>query len=186
MKSCLGKRKLLALLALGNLDEPRARNLRSHVRTCEGCRRYLEDLSALGQRLAVAIPGPAPKTSEAFHQGWIRRLQAEPPASPWQVALDRLSWRVALPALGAVAAAVIVLLSLLPRQPAAPRQMQAAHTPTASIAVRDFSPSLANYQRLATRSLDEFDELLTAQARRSKPSAPVFTASIFSAARFAD
>jgi hypothetical protein len=43
----------------------------------------------------------------------------------------------------------------------------------------ELAPSLANYQIVANRSLDELDELLTRQAHHPQPRAPIYTASAF-------
>jgi anti-sigma factor RsiW len=187
MKPCFSKRKLIAWLALGDLDERRAQDLRSHIQTCEGCRRYLEDLSALREKLRATEAGPTLESSESFHREWVGRLQAEQSPSTWRVLTELLNWRVALPALGAAAVLVVLVLSLLPRQPSASPPMHAGGAATTPVSVqRDLSPSVANYQRAAARSLDEFDELLTAQARHTQSHAPIYTASIFAAANMAN
>jgi hypothetical protein len=183
MKPCFGKRKLLAWLALGELDESRARNLQSHVQTCAGCRRYLEDLSCLRQELAAAEATPAHDPSASFHRKWVSRLKEEHRRSRWQMLTERPAWRVALPTLGGAAILVMVALAFLSRQPRIPapvvvRQAQATQTAQG----RDLSPSVANYRRAVNRSLDEFDDLLTAQAQRRSSPAPAYIASIFAAA----
>jgi len=183
MKPCFGKRKLIAWLALGELDERRAQALRSHIQTCEGCRRYLEEISAVRASLAAADTSPPSETSESFHREWVGRLKAEPATSLWQVLTERLNWRVALPAFGAVAVLVVLLLSLSPRQREVARPAPAAQTAATPVrAARDLSPSVGNYLRVAIRSLDEFDDLLTAQANQRTSHAPIFTASVFAAA----
>ena len=58
MKPCFSKRKLIAWLALGELDARRAQDLRAHIRTCDGCRRYLEGISTVGERLAASKTEP--------------------------------------------------------------------------------------------------------------------------------
>jgi anti-sigma factor RsiW len=182
MKPCFGKRKLLAWLALGELDERPAIELRSHIQTCEGCRRYLEALSSVREKLAVSETGPTPEPSAFFHRKWVARLKAEQPASSWQVLAERLSWRVTLPAVGAAAALVILTLSLFPRQPVVPPPARLSTLQKPSGAVRDLSPSIANYQHVAVRSLDEFDDLLTAQSNRQPPAGRIYTASTFAVA----
>jgi hypothetical protein len=183
MNPCFAKRKLIAWLALGDLEHHRAQDLRSHIQNCEGCRQYLAEISALREGLAAVEKNPSPELSERFHREWVGRLKAEPSVSPWQLLTERLSWRVALPALGAAAALLILMLSLLPRQPVVSSPVRVSQRqPTPLARGRDLSPSVANYQRAALRSLDEFDDLLTAQADRQPSPAPVYTASIFAAA----
>jgi anti-sigma factor RsiW len=187
MKPCFAKRKLIAWLALGELDERQAQDLRSHIQTCEGCRRYLEEISAVRKKLVAAETTPALEASESFHRKWVGRLRAEPSASFWQILAERLNWRVALPALGAAAVLVVLLLSLVPRQPGATPQMRADRAVvTPAAAGRDLSPSIANYQRTVVRSLEEFDELLTEQANHKASPTPIYTASIFAVANMAN
>ncbi len=183
MRPCFGKRKLLAWLALGELDDNRAHDLRAHVQACERCRRYLETLSALKEKLAAAETKSGIEPSASFHREWVARLRAEPSASVWQLCADRFSWRVALPALGAAAVLVILGLSLVHNRSVSPSAVETRGVAARPPAIRrDLSPSVANYQRVASRSLDEFDELLTAQAKRRTPPVPTYVASTFAAA----
>jgi hypothetical protein len=91
-----------------------------------------------------------------------------------------------VPVLGA-AALVIVMLSILERQPAvhlpAPTVVQAGSAPVLTSVP---TPTIANYQRVANRSLEELDDLLTRQAKRNLPLAPIYTASTFALANAAD
>ena len=141
------------------------------------------------ERLIAAEIRPDIQASEAFHRRLTGRL--EQPASLWerlvaQFAAARLSWRVALPVIGA-AALVIALLSVLVRQPAVtpptPIIVQAVQPPTPET---DLSPTISHYQRVANRSLDELDELLTRQANRNPSPAPIYTASMFALVNAAD
>jgi anti-sigma factor RsiW len=181
----------LALLALGELDAPRAAALRAHLETCEGCRCYIAEMSAITENLAATEMTPDIQTSESFHRRVVARLRAEPSDSIWQTLAApfiaaRLNWRVALPVVGA-AAVVIVILSIPARQPAAPPPartgVQAVLPPDIK---SELSPTIANYQRIATRSLDELDELLTKQGKRNPSPTPIYTASLFASARVLD
>jgi anti-sigma factor RsiW len=191
MKPCLGNRKPLALLAVGELDARVAAALRPHIETCEGCRRYLAEISAVTERVAAAEMTPDIQASESFHRGVVARLRAEPSGSIWQTlaapfVAARLNWRVALPGIGA-AALVIALLSILARQPVAhppaPTVVQAVLPPDIK---SDLPPTIANYERIATRSLDELDELLTVQSKRNPSPTPTYTASLFLSANVSD
>jgi anti-sigma factor RsiW len=182
MKPCSRNRKLLAWLALGELDARRAGELRAHIQTCDGCRRYLEQISTVTEKLTAAEVMPEIEASESFHQRLAGRL--EEPGSFWeslvaQFAPRRLNWRVALPVLG-TAALVVATLSILLRQPTisppVPIRVQAV---LPSVQTSDLPPTIANYQRVANRSLDELDELLTRQANRNPPPAQIYTASMF-------
>jgi anti-sigma factor RsiW len=191
MTPCSRNRKLLAWLALGELDARRAAALRAHIQTCDGCRRYLEELSTVTERLAAAEMTPDLQASESFHRRWVGRLRAEQPGSLWRIlaappAAARLNWRVVLPVLGA-AALVIAMLSIVVRQPGvslpAPTSVQAVLPP---VPRSDLPPTIANYQKVANRSLDALDDLLTRQGNRNPPPAPIYTASILASANAAD
>ena len=94
----------------------------------------------------------------------------------------RLNWRVALPVMGA-AAVVLAMVSILVRQPSVPSTppIQAQAVPPADIK-SDLPPTIANYQRVAAKSLDDLDDLLTAQSKHHASPAPIYTASLFGSA----
>jgi hypothetical protein len=191
MKPCFGKRRLVALLALGELDVRRAPALRAHLQTCAGCRAYFEAMSGISQKLAAADSQPELETSAVFHQRLMGRLRSEqaPPAwnSPgaWLAGL-RLNWRVALPVASA-GALLVLALALFPRHPGTSPSVQVSRPAQALLPPgRSLSPTVANYQQVASRSLDEFDDLLSAQARRNPCPAPSYTASMFAVASAPD
>jgi len=187
MKPCFSKRKLIAWLALGELDARRAQDLQAHIETCAGCRRYLEEISAIGAKLAAAETKPEIEPSAAFHQRLRGRLSAEQPGGLWNtpaawLAGMRLHWRVALPVMG-TAALVMLALALFPRHPGANPSLQASHPASVPLAPpRDLRPTVANYQQVAGRSLNELDDLLTMQARRKVSRTPIYTASMLALA----
>jgi hypothetical protein len=161
------------------------------METCDGCRRYLAEISAVTEKLAAAEKTPDLQASGAFHRRLVTRLGAEQSSSVWQTLAApflavRLNWRVALPVVGA-AALVIVLLPILVRPPAAPPPVLTGAQAVLPPDIRsDLPPTIANYQRIATRSLDELDELLTRQSRRCSSPTPIYTASMFAAASAAN
>ncbi len=183
MKPCFSKRKLLAWLALGELEARRARAVRAHLETCDGCRRYLAEITAVEERLAAADAEPEIEVSESFHRRLVGRLRAEPSKPPREVlaawlSATRLNWRVAFPVAG-FAALAIVVVSLFLRQPGVSPPVRSSHSAVAQpVGGEDLSPTVANYQRVAIRSLDEFDELLSRQAKRNPSRAPTYTASM--------
>ena len=182
MKPCSRHRKLIAWLALDALDVQEARDLRAHLETCEGCRRFLEEISNVTEQLIAAEAEPGIQASESFHQSVVNRLRAEAPGSfsPTVVARPRamlLNWRVVLPAIGATAA-VIAIFCVFEMRPGvhlpATTGVQAVLTPGVK---KDLDPTLSNYQMVANRSLEDLDELLTRQGNRNPPPAPLYTAS---------
>ena len=76
MKACSKNRKLLAWLALGELDARRAGELRAHIQTCDGCRYYLEEVSAVTDRLATVDMTADMQASESFHGRLVTSLRA--------------------------------------------------------------------------------------------------------------
>ncbi|HWX22056.1 MAG TPA: zf-HC2 domain-containing protein [Candidatus Binatia bacterium] len=175
-------RKHIAWLALGTLEARPAEQLRAHLDTCAACRTYFEELSNITASLSVPEPETNVQVSPAFHRRLAASLRAEKPRSPWAAMAESfqrlaLNWRVVLPAAGAVTAAVIVLAVLRPP----PTVVPPARTPVQVASVprfkSDLPPTIANYESVANRSLDQLDELLTKQGTRNPAPAPVYTAS---------
>jgi len=170
MKPCSKRRKFIAWLALDALDVQEATDLRAHLETCEGCRRYLEEISNLTQRLIAAETEPDIQPSNSFHQRVAGRLVA-------RLRAMFLNWRVALPVIGATAV-VIAVWSVFEPRPGVPLPAstgaQAVLTPKVK---HDLDPTLSNYQMVANRSLEELEELLTRQGNRNPPPTPLYTAS---------
>ena len=184
MKPCFRNRKLIAWLALGELDAPRAEALYAHMRHCPGCRCYLEEMSAVAGCLDAGPAEPELEPSASFHRKLLGRLRREETPSAWAVLSARLNWRLALPALGA-AALLLLMLSMYPavRTPPVRVSHLAALPPTFA---HDLSPTVANFERAAGGSLDKLDDLLTQQARQHLPSAPNFTAAFVPSAGASD
>jgi anti-sigma factor RsiW len=177
----------LAWLALGELDANRATALRAHVQTCDGCRRYLAEISNVTERLATEEGTPDIQATEHFHRNLMNRLATSQRGTLWQTLAApfmalRLNWPLALPAIGA-AAVVLATLFILLRQPTlspiSPIRVQVVPSPKIKI---DTPPTIANYQRIAAHSLDELDDLLTAQSKHNLSPAPIYTVSLFATA----
>ncbi len=191
MKPCRKNRKRIAWLVLGALDARREQELHAHLDHCDGCRGYLNEISRVSETLRTTEPGADLQATEVFHRRVVRALRVEASRSLVGSALRRLrgfllEWRVALPALGVMVAALIVVSGLV-RHPALPR---GASTPILANAGPERhlggAPTLASYQAAVNRSPDELDELLTQQATRNPPAAPIYTASGFVRASVAD
>jgi len=191
MKPCATHRKFIAWLALDALDVQETRDLRAHLETCEGCRRYLDEISNVTETLIAAESGPDTQASESFHQRLLGRLRAEKSASILEAALPGLRamlrhWRVVLPVVGATAV-LFAAFSVFAPHPAvpspAPIEAQATLTP---LVRSDLDPTLSCYQRVANRSLEELDELLTRQGNRNPPPTPLYTAATLPRANVSD
>ena len=194
MKACAKNRKWIAWLAMDALEAHQARELRAHIEACEGCRRLLEETSEMTRALRKAQIPTGIEASESFHRRVARAIKAEESRSLWAAVVAPfrgapLKWRVALPVLGAMAAAVVALSVLAPRSRTGnvpspvPSSARAVSAPSWD---SDLPPTLANYQLVANRSLEDLDELLTRQGNRNRPPAPIYRASIFPLADLAD
>jgi anti-sigma factor RsiW len=182
MKPCSRNRKLIAWLALDALEARKAAALRAHLATCDGCRRYGEEISNVTERLAAAAPESNLEPSPFFHRRLAEKLQAVESASvsaylaPWLRGM-RLNWRVALPAIAVLVLALLAVVA--PRHPPtvsppAPPTMQVV---SPSNPESDLAPTIANYQRVANQSPEKLSELLTKQGNKRLPPAPVYTIS---------
>jgi predicted anti-sigma-YlaC factor YlaD len=191
MKPCFFKRKRIAWLAIDALEPRQATELSSHLETCEGCRLYFREVSALTQSLtaahlateaSLAIPPKRRKLSAA-----LRPVRTFSPQSTLlaQLQASASNWKVVLPALGSVSVVFLILFVISWHRSAPPgtaplvsgigRPTQAPVAPTINTAL---PPTVANYLLVANRSLDQFDDLLTKQAHQPPPPAPVYTVSI--------
>jgi hypothetical protein len=185
MNPCAENRKLIAWLAVNALEVREEQCLRAHLETCEGCRGYLAEISNVTEKLSAAAITSDIRASEAFHQKLTRRLRAETPASVWetlaaQIRGTGLNWRVAVPALGALAVMLVALfVSVRPSGISVPPtpQIQAVLTPVGN---HEIAPTLYNYQSVANRSLQNLDELLNRQANRNPSRTPIYTAAVLS------
>jgi len=182
MKPCAQNRKLIAWLVANALDARQTRQLQAHLETCEGCLRYLAEISNVTERLVATESNPDIQASERFHQKLAGKLRAAKPDSMGEILAayirgTLLNWRVALPAMAALV--VIGITIAIWRQPPVVPSPRMASTQTALVsdADDDLAPTIANYQRVASQSLDKLDELLTKQGNRPLPSMPIYTAS---------
>jgi anti-sigma-K factor RskA len=182
MKPCSKNRKLIAWLALDALEARKAAALRAHISSCEGCRRYWEEMANVTARLASAEPDSDLAASDCFHRRVTEKLRAVESSSLVERLAERVrgampNWRVALPATALLALALLVMTAsrhdTAPFTPPAP----VAQGQPASGSDSDPAPTLGNYQMIANQSLDKLSDLLTRQGNRSLPPAPVYTAS---------
>ena len=181
MKPCAQNQKLIVWLTLNALDARQTRQLRAHLETCEGCRRYLAEISNVTERLAEQENLDI-QASESFHRKVAGRLRTARPDSIRETLaayLALLNWRVAFPAVAALVL-VCVTIAIWPQPPkivSSPRPI--IRTASVSSTDNDPAPTIANYQRVASQSLAKLDALLTRQGNRPLPPMPIYTASSF-------
>ncbi|HEX7570491.1 MAG TPA: zf-HC2 domain-containing protein [Verrucomicrobiae bacterium] len=186
MKPCDQNRKLIVWLTLNALDARQTRQVRAHLETCEGCRRYLAEISNVTERLAAAEATPEVQASESFHRNVAGRLRSAKPDSLAEIltaGLARLNWRLAMPVM--VTVAMVSVMFATWRQPPKAAALPPARRQAvvASGADNDLAPTIANYQRVANQSLDKLDALLTRQGNRALPAMPIYTAATHSLAK---
>jgi hypothetical protein len=183
MKPCSRNRKGIAWLALHALDAQNAAALREHLTVCAGCLRYWEELSAVTEKLATVPPEGEVELSPMFHQRVAKRLHADESGPILETLSAYLRgpvrrWRLAL--LSAAALAAVLVAFVVPwRHPAGSLVPLLPAQVTSPPMLADLAPTVANYQAIASQSLDKLDELLTEQGNKSLPPAPIFSASTF-------
>ena len=182
MKPCSNNQKLIALWVVDALEANQADSLRAHLETCECCRRYRDEVTAVTKILATRRPGPEIQSTELFHRRVMNRLKQEPPAPLWARAMGRLRnvcdvSHLTRPMLGAAAVLLLsVTLWRLTTVPSTSVTTESAPGPMSSL-----DPTLFNYQMMANRSPDTLDQFLHQQGGRIPPSAPIQTASALGA-----
>ena len=182
MKRCSINRKLISWLALDALEARQARDLRAHLESCEGCRRYFEEISKVAETLTATELRPDVQASAFFHRRVMAKLRQEESASARGklVASLRgtmLNWRVALPVVVATAALLAALSRYERRLDASSRKESRVPPASAVDLKRDLPPTIANYQMIANQSLEKLDELLNRQANRKLSPTRIYTAS---------
>ena|SRR5437879_487861 len=191
MKPCSQHRKHIAWLAVSVLDARQERKLRAHLESCKGCRAYLEELSCVAEKISAAEISSEIRTSESFHRKLIGRLRVEEQASTWETlaAYFRatfLNWQVALPAIGAAALVLAGLfVAIRPPTASSPTQSSVQAIPAQTVKT-ELAPTLSNYQMIANRSLEKFDEVLTREGNRNPSPSQIYTASTLSLVNLPD
>jgi hypothetical protein len=185
MKPCRKNRKRIVLLVMDALSSPEAVELTSHLKQCEGCCHYHQEISFVAQRLnsmqSLAAPAceflaerltraSAPEARSLPAKRGHRAVKQRP------LAAILLSWRVALAGLCAIGLIVLVLAPLV--------RHEEVLTPTDTLVVTkpvtnqftDLAPTLANYRAVANESLEKLDDLLARQGKKPVPTPPTFSA----------
>ena len=149
--------------------------LQAHIDQCESCRRYLREISELAGRLANATreARPALEVSENFHQRVLRALRNAPaePQSLTGLWLGRQWWKLMAPACAVALVAGLAIVSQTAHRPSAPpKPTPPGSTPMA--AQRLPPPVASEYWLVASRSLDQMDDLLNRQAKQNLAPAP--------------
>ena len=188
MKPCAQNRKLIVWLASNALDARQTRQLQAHLETCEGCRRYLAEISSVTEKLVATESNPDVQASEVFHQKLAGKLRVAKPDSMGEILAaylrgTLLNWRVALPSVAALVMIGVTVAIWRQSPVVSPSARAGIQTVSVSDADNDLAPTIANYQRVANQSLDKLDVLLTRQGNRPLPSMPIYTASMFGLAQ---
>jgi anti-sigma factor RsiW len=167
MKPCSKYRKSIAWLAAGTLGAGETSQIERHLKSCSACRSYLTEMSGVVNRLEKKPIETEVVASPRLHQRILGSLKSDErrPNQAWQMVWGSVWWRIVAPA-GAVA--LILCLIWIQRLPTSPsRVAEGSRGPKVvePAGVAETGPSMALYQSVANRSLDDLDELLTRQAR---------------------
>jgi hypothetical protein len=190
MKSCLKNRERIALLTIDALEIQHERDLRSHLDSCAGCRRYLEEISGVAGRLRAAQPQSGGQASASFHRNLMGALAMAKGESAGERLWARIwtfrDWRLAWPAAAAAALVIATWLVMAPRANT-PVPARLAAGPVAAPGLKaDLDPTFANYEMAVHESLDKLDELLTEQGNRNPEPSPIYTAARLPRSHLAD
>jgi anti-sigma factor RsiW len=185
MKPCAANRQHIVWLKLNALEARAAAQLRAHLETCEGCRRYLAEISHVADRLSAPGTNPDIYATESFHRKVAGKLRTAKPdrlveilrtwlgGGPWNIGR---AWP-ALPVIAGLGLAGILVANWPKPACVALRPPAGRQIVLSADAEEDLASTMANYQRVANQSLEKLDALLTRQAKRALPPMPVSTAS---------
>jgi hypothetical protein len=183
MKPCSRNRKLITWLALDALENQPARELRAHLEDCEGCRRYLEEVTTVTSSLGAAEIEQDIQTSESFHRRVVAAVREEAPGSLRKIVLaffhwTQVGWRTALPKIAVMAVVLAALFALVWRSGGPSQRFPPGQTVPPPTSQAHLAPTLANYQMVANSSLEKLDELLTDQGLRNPSPPRTYTAAM--------
>jgi len=180
MRPCARNRELLVWLSLGELEPEQAAAIRQHVKSCEGCRHYLAELSGSIETLRAAAPAEESEALARFHQRVARAVRATDARSPGRMVADYLrgallDWRVAVPLAGAIVTALVIWAPSGGQPPGSSPPETARHEAPGPVPRRDAILTPASYWMAAELSFEELDERLTRESNRPPPPGPVYT-----------
>jgi anti-sigma-K factor RskA len=183
MNRCAKNRKLIAWQTLGALKASQAERLRAHLEVCADCRQYLQEMSQIAEKLSALDTHSEVEVSAAFHQRLRGRLSITAPAAarhilPVSVYEILSQWCRALAVTGAAAVLIGAFCVFGWHRSTRPTtaHLQMLATPARNWNP-DLEPTIANYQIVAFRSLDDLDELLTRQALKAHSPLPTYAGS---------
>ncbi len=180
MKPCWRNRKRIAALAVGELHNEEAQELRRHFKSCEACRGAFDELAGIRDELAATGRGMEMSRSTDFHRRLMRSLRKEPTRSSFGFWVAQFQSRRLALGFGLVIAGAIVFWAVHERGLSPGPSTATNRGQPASAHVRPqepLAPSIANYRDAAERSFDALDDLLTDQALRCSPATSLYTAS---------
>lgn len=178
-------------MAVNAIEGEPARELRSHLESCRGCRQYLAEISNVGERIGGAEVETGIEASPAFHRkvaAALRRQEARPEKFATILRALLSGWRAGVAvSLVLFTTAATLMLRLAQHQP--PTSMPGDNPIEAAVSSgppTDVEPTISNYSAIADRSFEQFDELLTQQANKHFTHYPVYTAGGVSDATLAE
>jgi hypothetical protein len=183
MKPCKKNRKLIAWMILGELETAQREVIRAHLKQCEGCRAYFEEISSMSSALANGKTNEAVQASPIFHQKLLGKLRSEERRSLLAMLVEQmrwagLKWRVGLWTTGGVVAVgLIVIFTLLRPVDGPAKRLESRQVPPELPSRDSMDPTLSNYEMVANLGPEKFDEFLTEQGTKNISSTPIYRAS---------
>jgi hypothetical protein len=167
---------------MNTLEQTEAAQLAQHLEQCQTCRKYRDQILQVKQKVALLESLDTTSVElapESFkrHAGLFGTPRNPSPNSRNPGMMEsHFNRGLVLPSLGVIVLIMLVSLLFLRRPvvtlpvPSQSQSILPEHNPS------NFAPTLANYHTLANQSLDELDDLIVRQSRRSVPTLPSFSA----------
>lgn len=196
MKPCPKNQKPIAWLVLNALDPEPAGELKAHLEQCVDCREYFQQVSGLGERLGEVGLAPEVVAPAGFHRRLQENIRSQTKESWFQRWWNFRFEPGLVAALGGVAVVALVIVSAAwwerlatgPTATALVNPITSSQSPavtvgaTANVAQEEIGlntePTLSQYRRLANRSLESLDEVISSRAERGTRIPEAYLASI--------
>jgi anti-sigma factor RsiW len=178
MKPCADRKEAIALLATGALAASETAALRAHLQKCAACGAYASQLGAICAQLGESVTtAPVVGLPPGFHARLKHRIQSEQQAALSASALEAL--RVLFTPARLISAIAVLALGLCLALWMGPHRIDVLDPAVSQVRPPPVSPvsgtvaglsndsTLMAYQAAFNRSYEDFDALVTQNARRN-------------------
>jgi hypothetical protein len=166
MKECARNKKALALLALSEGEGES--ELRIHLKRCEGCQRYYQEMREI-YLSTTAIKKMPDEFDFTLHHRVMAKLRESDRRKQWRVKTGLIPFGVA------VGIALLLVAALLQggRESPKPSVQGTASIPEnlkqGERSLGDFAPTMAEYRKKSGNSFENLDRLLNEQGSKNNP-----------------